>query len=499
MARIGQFGASSLPPTFPEHWHALLVITFAHFFVSIMAERDEMENRWGVDLVPSPDRLPSKTISQFQAAIKKAVSGFQLLSMTESGTSANETAVLSATDNDSSRCLFAMGSYCGGVGIMFRYSSTQHSASKQLSVPSSPGDLENKNCKQQTVALPYYVPCAKYTDASIRKYEQRCLKAINTKLFVAQLAGCPYRAILLELVLCGTGGELSNIFLASMGKLCDQYSVSIIVDEVMTGGRVGPDMTVTVMAPPEFTNQVAFITMGKFMGCGLVLTKVPLRPTDKESTRGKSTEASPDLAYSKWQIVVGQLAKGTAEQRRQQVITIMDAIAEEDNWGQGCMIFTRRSRPGSTKGLKNRHLPRLEDTKLYKGATKSSEWTRSSVCDKLIKTGEKWITEMNEGDNKRLPFISCFCKYVLETTVVDVTAAAVLKYVGEDTAVTLATKERERHATKTGRNCSMKAPAFMNEALGVINVNAEELVKRVRIGCKRKLVYKLDRAKLAIW
>ena len=467
-----------------------------------MADKDEMENSWGVDLVPSPERLPSKTLNEFKIVVKKAVQGYQLLSMFESGTSANESAVMFATGNDSSRCLFAAGSYGGGEGMMFCFSSTQHSASKQLSVPSTPDDLENKNTKQQTVALPYNIPCAEYPDDKIYQYETECLKALNQKFFVAQLAGSPFRAILLELILCGTGGELRNSFLASMGMLCQQYNVRIIVDEVMTGGRVGPSMTLTSAAPREFVSQVEFITMGKFMGCGLVLSKASNRPTDRESIRGTSTRASPDLAYHKWQRVVGQLAMGVADQRREQVLKVMKAHDTNGSWGRGCLIFTSKSRPGSTKGLKNRHLPMLENTKIYKGATKSSEWTRSSVCELLIKAANTWITEMDACDKERLPFVSCLCKYVLETDVEDITARAVLEFVGMTKADELAAKEREKRqkdAAARGRKCLMKAPAFIKEALGMINVNAEELIKRIRVGNKRKLVYRVDRAKLATW
>lgn len=461
-----------------------------------------MGNKWGVNLVPSSERLPSKSLNEFRNIIKQGVPGFQLVSMCESGTNANETAVLSATGNDSTRCLFAMGSYVGGEGLMFQYSSTGHSSSKKLSVPTFPDNMENAKTKQQTVALPYYIPCVKYTDTIIHEYETECLQALNQKLFVAKLAGAPFLAILLELILCGTGGELSNKFLASMGMLLHQYNVSIIVDEVMTGGRVGPNITLTSVAPPMFINQVKFITMGKFTGCGLVLTRAPNKPTEGESTRGKSTEASPDLAFYNWESVVLQLKDNVPSKRRLQVVNAMKDGDEEHNWGRGCLIFTSRSRPGATKGLKNRHLPMLENTKIHKGTTKPSEWTQTSVCKILMEIAKKWISEMEQGDKERLPFVSYIGKYVLETDVENITAGAVLEFVGLGKADQLAVTESEKRrndAAARGGKCDRKAPAFIKEALGVINVNAEALIKRTRVGKRRKVVYKVDRTKLATW
>ena len=142
-----------------------------------MALKDDMENRWGVDLVYDPSRVPSTTTSQFQHVLKQGVPNFQLHSLYESGTRANEAAVLSATSNDISRCLIAMGSYGGGEGIMFQLSSSQHSSVKQLSVISLPNEVY-QNSRQQIVALPYYVPCVKYFVDEICQHEKECLAAL---------------------------------------------------------------------------------------------------------------------------------------------------------------------------------------------------------------------------------------------------------------------------------------------------------------------------------
>jgi hypothetical protein len=45
----------------------------------------------------------------------------------------------------------------------------------------------------------------------------------------------------------------------------------------------------------------------------------------------------------------------------------------------------------------------------------------------------------------------------------------------------------------------MKAKTFIEEALGMININADDLIKRTRVGKRRKLVYRVNREKLASW
>jgi len=161
------------------------------------------------------------------------------------------------------------------------------------------------------------------------------------------------------------------------------------------------------------------------------------------------------------------------------------------------MIFTSRSRPASTKGLKNRHLPRLENTKFSKGATKATEWTRSTVCEHLLLAGKKWMDQMKQGDDEQYPFVSWLCKYVLETEVQDITGDSVLEFIGVNTAGALAAKEREKRDRIC--KCTMKAKAFIEEALGMININADDLIKWTRVGRRRKLVYRVIREKLASW
>lgn len=468
-----------------------------------MATTDEMENAWGVDLVVvdrETRRLPDKTINQFQFLVMQSVPGFQLASIVESGTSANAEAVRLSTQDENGRCLFAMGNYVGGKDRMYQYSSAKHSAGKQLSVPTLPDELEYEDSKYQIVALPYHVQCDKFNDEDVRQFELLCLKALNRKLFVAQIGGVPFRAILLELISCGTGGELSEYFLAAMGKLCRQYDISIIVDEVMTGGRVGPNMTMSPTTPDDFTNQIEFVTMGKFMGCGLVLKRTPSRPMPLDSNRGISTHASPSEAYRAWDMAIRQLRLGTVARRRKEVLDKMDSEKLENNWGKGLLIFTSRSRPGSKKGLKNRHLPMLANTKIRNGGTKETSWNRSTVCDNLMDAGYAWMEAMAECDTQRFSFVDQVSRLVLGTEVQNLTAEAVLEFVGETTAETLAEKEREKRqkeAAARGGKCAKRAKTFIQEALGEINVNAAAMITRTRVGSGRRTVYKVDRSKLA--
>lgn len=462
-----------------------------------MAELDEMENNWGCNLVRTSGSI-HRTFHQFDSEVRTAVPGFQLFSLAISGTDANQVAIEHATDFELGRCLFALGCYSGGKGQLLRFSSSKYSVASQLAIPSDPDEVPDQT-RNQTVALPYYIPCSTMPESQFNNLETDCLDALHQKLLRARLAGKAYKAILLEIISCGNGGELSNRFLKKLGLLLSRYNVEIIVDEVMTGGRVGPFMTVTSSAPKEFRCQVKYITMGKITNCGLILMRCPKKPQDSGPTRGTSTALEGGEACQAWMEVMDRLKKKLPETRRAKIIALMDAKKEEERWGRGCLIFTTKVRPWVTKGLKNRLLPMLEDQKLRRNACKPSQWTRLTVNKVLMNSAHCWIEAMQNSDELKDPFVSCLVKYIWQTDVHDITASDLIQYVGEEKANKLATKEREcRQSKALARNgkCEKTPTSFFVETLGKAIDNAPEVMKRSRVGSKRKLVYRLNRAEL---
>ena len=137
-----------------------------------MADNDEMENHWGVNLVDLGGKA-SGTKEDLNRLIKSSVLGFKLLKLVGCGTDAIQLAIDKATDRDISRLLIACGSYVGGDNILSCYSSTKMLDSKLLSLPMYPDDVQEQGCLNQTVALPYHIPGSeKYCEDKIRQVEK---------------------------------------------------------------------------------------------------------------------------------------------------------------------------------------------------------------------------------------------------------------------------------------------------------------------------------------
>jgi len=349
---------------------------------------DNMVNNWGTGLVEENPKSYSKPCTELGSEIRKAVPGFKLFAMLESGTGANDRAISLATGANYELCLFGMGSYCGGAGILQTLSSTKNTANWQLSLVQCPTDC-SPAAQEQTVALPYHIPHGDLTIASTQEMEQNCLDALNVKLMCALLRGRPYKAILLEFILSGTGGELSTRFLLELAKLLKQYHVAIIADEIMTGGRCGPTMAITTGLPSEFIEQVSFLTLGKVMGCGLVLVKVQ---DNYDKDRGTSTEVEGGEAFYKFSLIAKRIFEGFIHTKQKKVLKAIK-LGPEMVWGRGLLIFSHKSRQAQTHGLKNRMLPTLENgkkTRIQLGLA-DTEWTKVSVNALLFEASRNWM------------------------------------------------------------------------------------------------------------
>ena len=76
--------------------------------------------------------------------------------------------------------------------------------------------------------------------------------------------------ILIEITLASNGSTLSDRALTILGELARLHDFGIVVDEIMTGGRT-KTMFSTMEKPKIFQKAVEFITMGKWLKCGMVL------------------------------------------------------------------------------------------------------------------------------------------------------------------------------------------------------------------------------------
>lgn len=461
---------------------------------------DEMINNWGCNLVNTIGCC-RKTFHQLDQHVRSDVPGFKLFSLEASGTASNETAIGEATSFDFSKCLYAMGSYAGGSGQIMTMSTSTYSLKKALSIPMLPEEASDP-ARIQTVAFPYWVECSKLNDTERRDIETKCLLALQKRLLICRMAGRPYRAIICELILCGNGGELSNNFLEGLGLLAYKFGLAIIVDEVMTGARVGPKMTMTSSAPSSFRNCVEFVTLGKVFNCGVVLKKVPNKPNENDERRGNSTHLEAGEPSMNWCEIQDRLERGYPVERRKQIVSILKVEEKEDNWGKGCLIYTSKSRPWVNKGLKQRLLPMLETKKIRKGPTKQSSWNRSTLCETLKDRTSQWLQHMDHWNQNEWPFITVIVETILDAATTDITPEGIESMLGpiraDEMAEIIRSKVRRTISCRNGK-CEKKPKTFIRDAIASAIENCPNVLKRVRVGKKRKLIYKINREAIIVY
>jgi hypothetical protein len=382
-----------------------------HTLLRANINEDDMANNWGASYVEDV-KTTSGTRIELDTLVRKHIPGYRLLDMVESGTSANDRVVSLATGGCYTKCLFGMGSYAGGVGMLHQYSTTELMQNMQLSLVKHPTDC-NEQTREQTVAMPYMLHGDFSNEAELVKRESQCLDAILMKLTVASMNGSPYEVFLLEYFLSGTGGELSTRFLLKLATVLKRFNVAIIADEVMTGGRVGPDITITTTLPGEFTDCVEFITLGKCFGCGIVLEKqqVHLHRTG----RGTTTQIEPNEAYAKFKAITDRLARGYIETKRQKVVAALKLNdVNNELWGRGLLMFSSKARTAVAGNLKCRLLPCLEignKTKL-RGGFAMTEWTRTKVNEHLVSSFEWWL-QASKSNNHLSPSTLKIAEYIV--------------------------------------------------------------------------------------
>ena len=467
-----------------------------------------MQNQWGCDLVLSPPHAGSKTFQDLDRRVRSDVVGYKLHSVAVSGTEANSKALLCASEYGMSRCLFGLGTYLGGDQFLQEMSTSTYSERNRLSAPKSVyQESVSKPCLEQTVPLPYWVNCRAFTLKQRREHETKCLRALHKKLIVAKLKGKPYRVLLIEYILGGTGGELSKHFLERLAPLLATLEIVVIADEVLTAGRVGPTMAMTNSMPSLFQERVEFVTMGKFLECGLVLQKIPKKPTHRE-LRGSSTHYVFGKACMLWSIVSERQKTGVITERRKQALRCLkiDDSDKESRWGKGLLIFTRLTRNLVHTGLKNWCLPMMEpNLKLTRLRCISSNWTRSTLCDELKQSALEWIEKQDKqyedsGDG----FVSVLTDYmfsdkpVRDNGIIKFRHEDLEKFMGKRTAERLAEKIREEKRN-SGLVCNKKTTTLVSEAiLRSLQNTDKQLMYRKRKGNKRIQYIYLDAKALGV-
>ena len=468
---------------------------------------DDMVNNWGVNLVNehgSSFCRSKKSTNELDRLIKAEVPGYQLRTLTPNGTTANSKAMEDICF-DKRLCLIAMGSYVGGDGSRLQELSSstfdKNHYINQVILPSE--TTEARSCFFQTVPFPYHINhsgmCPKY----LLEIEAKCLKAIELKLWVALLSSRPYRGLLMEPMLSGNGGELTDRFLIDLAVVLKKFDVGVILDEVMTGGRVGPkSMLMVTGLPAPFKACVEQITMGKILNCGIVLEKKPRKPTDATAKRGESTLIEPGEAFMKFQAIRERISNGIISDRRSDVLKLFKFPEEKENinehhWGRGCFIFTSKARPCVNKNLKCRLLPMLETTKLTKLTTKDSLLSRKSVCRMLFDAANHWCRGVQESElmrNENNPFLVHLAFYLITVKPTVIFPNAVISFIGEDRAQKIAyeiwTRKREKKvAAGAASGYKTKAISYVHRMLSDVAYRTPGLMSLTRKGENRTQGY----------
>ena len=372
------------------------------------AEADSLMNSWGTECVMAGGSRCGSTFHEFDADVRRSVPGYQLDICLSSGTFANHHAALKECDGDLEAALFGIGSYLGGLDYFQETSTAGFSSSNTFSVPKL---VENATPHQikRTAVLPHTLPnSADIVSKELEKFEDRCLRLLQKRLLrhILDPRLKRIRVILMEYILSGNGAELRETFLIKLAHLLKAFDVVVIADEVMTGGRAGPCMTMTESLPAVWKECVSHITMGKWMGCGVVLRKTP-KNVDKSAkeVRGLSTKLSLGPPHQAWKAVQKKIENGDLMKRQQEVINSLNLNNKthgnplvtvchqtEFVWGRGLLLFSKYTRPINTQSLKNRMLPRLQPKmKIRKGRAEVSSWTRSKMAKNIMSSLLEWV------------------------------------------------------------------------------------------------------------
>ena len=167
----------------------------------------------------------------------------------------------------------------------------------------------------------------------------------------------------------------------------------------MTGGHT-KTMHSTMEKPKIFQKSVEFITMGKWLKCGMVLGSkrqqtIRNKLLSKQLPHGASTGINGNEAYTIFSEVVNNLENVDAWRRT--VLTTC-RVKETDAWGKGLHIFIPGKRERILAGTRNPLLPLITNTPITVNSPKKCvEWNKDSVNEKTVQGCRKWVISPQIG------------------------------------------------------------------------------------------------------
>ena len=322
------------------------------------------------------------------------------MKLTTNGSDTNLYAVTSLTQGYTSGCLVACGSYVSGDNGPLQSWST--SAFEIGSGPSGIICPEDRRITpftlQHTIALPYFIE-GTMSDDDLRKYENECLEHLHILCLYNKVMKNKVTCILMEITLASNGSTVSDRALTILQELAHLHKFSIVVDEIMTGGCT-KTMLSTMEKPKIFQKSVEFITMRKWLKCGMVLGSkrhqtIQNKLLSKQLPRGASTGINGNEAYTIFSEVVNNLENVDAWR-----CTVLTNCREKetDAWGKGLHIFIPGKREGILAGTRNRLLHYITNIPItVHSPKKCAEWNKESVNEKTVQGCRKWIISPQVG------------------------------------------------------------------------------------------------------
>ena len=365
---------------------------------------DDLANNWGLQLCHPINKTSSAgrkaATSQQQSdgfddhsvsALKDVVRAtldkeFELVKVASCGSDANLFALIEASNGNLNRCMVACGSYVAGTnGGLQSWSTSSFAVQYGPVVITHPSLVSSDFTRSNTVALPYHI-FGLLPSQEIRAYEDEVLLELHIRCLIARMNNAPFKTLLMELCLAGSGARLSDRALTRIAYLSTHHGFSILLDEIMTGGRTG-EMLMVFKTPAAFRNCVKFVTMGKWTGAGLVLAREASDWND--NPRGTSTKINCELPLQRWKTACEFLDR--AAERRSQVLRHVK-VDESQAWGIGAMVYVPKRRADLSRGLKNRLLPILNGNQIDNfRMTKRNDWSKEKINELVMVGVRAWV------------------------------------------------------------------------------------------------------------
>ena len=237
------------------------------------------------------------------------------------------------------------------------------------------------------------------SDDNLCKYEEECLEHLHILCLYNKVIKNKVTCILMEITPASNGSTVSDHALTILGELAHLHDFGIVVDEIMTGGCTKTILS-TIEKPKIFQKAVEFITMGKWLKCGMVLgskrQQTILRNLlSKQLPRGASTGINGNEAYTIFLEVVNRLENVDA---RRKTVLNKCRVKEKDAWGKGLHIFIPGKREGILAGTRNCLLPLITNTPIKVHSPKRcAEWNKVCVNEKTVEGCRYWIVSPQVG------------------------------------------------------------------------------------------------------